>query len=62
MRLNEKPGLCRVFCLRLWVDDRKRLFRGDAAASLAFRADGWGEPVRIFVGEAVEQHVIHAPA
>ncbi|MCA8380219.1 hypothetical protein LGN22_15195 [Burkholderia cenocepacia] len=39
MRLNERPGLCRVFCLRLWVDDRKRLFRGDAAA---FRADGWG--------------------
>ncbi len=31
-----------LFCLRLRVDDRKRLFRGDAAASLAFRADGWG--------------------
>ncbi|HEM7882803.1 hypothetical protein [Burkholderia cenocepacia] len=30
MRLNEKPGLCRVFCLRLRLDDRKRLFRGGA--------------------------------
>lgn len=28
-----------------------------------FDADkGVPEPVRIFVGEAVEQHVIHAPA
>jgi TPR repeat protein len=55
--VEQNPAEAKIWYLRAAEQNRKLAEQGDIVAQLAL-----GEPVRIFVGEAVEQRVIRAPA